>query len=127
MEAFAGSRFAGRFHTRLFRQSRLRRSTFAEEFDVLEITYSSDGLPVNGMLIKPKIPSDHKCPAITVQGVRKAGDFFLPALIFSTASLHESSFSALAPHMRPANLTTSLPCWTLLRPISRVRNSSNQL
>ena len=35
-----------------------------KDFDVLEITYSSDGLPVNGMLIKPKIPGGHKWPAI---------------------------------------------------------------
>ena len=31
---------------------------------MLEVTYSSDGLPVNGMLIKPKIPGGHKWPAI---------------------------------------------------------------
>jgi cephalosporin-C deacetylase-like acetyl esterase len=35
-----------------------------KEFDVLEITYSSDGIPVRGMLIKPKVPGDRKWPAI---------------------------------------------------------------
>lgn len=35
-----------------------------KEFDVLEITYASDGLPVRGMLIKPKAPGARKWPAI---------------------------------------------------------------
>lgn len=35
-----------------------------KDFEVLEITYSSDGLPVHGMLIKPKIPGGRKWPAI---------------------------------------------------------------
>ena len=35
-----------------------------KEFDVLEITYTSDGLPVSGMLIKPKAPGTRKWPAI---------------------------------------------------------------
>jgi len=35
-----------------------------KEFDVLEITYASDGLPVRGMLIKPKTPATQKWPAI---------------------------------------------------------------
>ena len=35
-----------------------------KEFDVLEITYTSDGLAVRGMLIKPKTPGMHKWPAI---------------------------------------------------------------
>jgi dipeptidyl aminopeptidase/acylaminoacyl peptidase len=35
-----------------------------KDFDVLEITYSSDGIPVRGMLIKPRIPGDQKWPAI---------------------------------------------------------------
>ncbi len=34
------------------------------EFDVLEITYASDGLPVRGLLIKPKAPGTRKWPAI---------------------------------------------------------------
>jgi dipeptidyl aminopeptidase/acylaminoacyl peptidase len=34
------------------------------EFDILEITYSSDGLPVRALLIKPKIPQTHRWPAI---------------------------------------------------------------
>ena len=34
------------------------------EFDVLEITYASDGLPVRGMIIKPKAPGARKWPAI---------------------------------------------------------------
>ena len=33
-------------------------------FDVLEITYWSDGLPVRGMLIQPKDPGSRKWPAI---------------------------------------------------------------
>ena len=35
-----------------------------KEFDVLEITYTSDGLAVRGMLIKPKTPGMRKWPAI---------------------------------------------------------------
>ena len=35
-----------------------------KEFDVLEITYASDGPPVRGMLIKPKAPGARKWPAI---------------------------------------------------------------
>jgi hypothetical protein len=35
-----------------------------ESFDVLEITYASDGLPVRGMLIRPKVPGTRKWPAI---------------------------------------------------------------
>lgn len=33
-------------------------------FDILEITYSSDGLPVRGILIRPKVPGMGKWPAI---------------------------------------------------------------
>lgn len=33
-------------------------------FDVLDITYSSDGLPVPGVLIRPKMPGAKKWPAI---------------------------------------------------------------
>lgn len=33
-------------------------------FDVLDITYSSDGLPVRGILVRPKNPGDGKWPAI---------------------------------------------------------------
>jgi dipeptidyl aminopeptidase/acylaminoacyl peptidase len=33
-------------------------------FDVLEITYASDGLPVRGVLIRPKAPGARKWPAI---------------------------------------------------------------
>src|SRR5208283_556103 len=35
-----------------------------KEFDVLEITYASDGLSVRGLLIKPKAPGTRKWPAI---------------------------------------------------------------
>jgi dipeptidyl aminopeptidase/acylaminoacyl peptidase len=35
-----------------------------KEFEVLEITYASDGLPVRGMLIKPRAPGPRKWPAI---------------------------------------------------------------
>ena len=34
------------------------------EFDVLEIAYASDGLPVRGVLIRPKAPGAQKWPAI---------------------------------------------------------------
>jgi len=34
------------------------------DFDVLDITYASDGLPVRGMLIKPKVAGTRKWPAI---------------------------------------------------------------
>ena len=33
-------------------------------FDILEITYASDGLPVRGLLIKPKAPGARRWPAI---------------------------------------------------------------
>lgn len=33
-------------------------------FEILNITYASDGLVVHGLLIKPKIPGTHKWPAI---------------------------------------------------------------
>jgi len=33
-------------------------------FDVLDITYASDGLPVRGVLIRPKVPSAKKWPVI---------------------------------------------------------------
>ena len=35
-----------------------------KEFELLEITYASDGLPVRGLLIKPKAPGTRKWPAI---------------------------------------------------------------
>jgi dipeptidyl aminopeptidase/acylaminoacyl peptidase len=35
-----------------------------KEFDVLEITHASDGLPVRGLLIRPKAPGTRKWPAI---------------------------------------------------------------
>jgi len=35
-----------------------------QEFDVREITYASDGLPVRGLLITPKAPGTRKWPAI---------------------------------------------------------------
>ena len=35
-----------------------------KDFDILEITYSSDGLPVRGLLIKPKAPGARRWPAI---------------------------------------------------------------
>ena len=35
-----------------------------KEFDVLEISYASDGLSVRGLLIKPKAPGTRKWPAI---------------------------------------------------------------
>ncbi len=52
-----------------FGQSYFPRAVYEEartqkEFDLLEITYSSDGLPVPGLLIKPKAPGTRKWPAI---------------------------------------------------------------
>jgi dipeptidyl aminopeptidase/acylaminoacyl peptidase len=52
-----------------FGQSYFPRAVYEEartqkEFDLLEITYSSDGLPVRGLLIKPKAPGTRKWPAI---------------------------------------------------------------
>lgn len=35
-----------------------------QEFDALEITYSSDGIPVPGLLIRPKVTGARKWPAI---------------------------------------------------------------
>ena len=34
------------------------------DFQILDITYSSDGIPVRGLLIKPNRPGNHKWPAI---------------------------------------------------------------
>jgi len=34
------------------------------DFDVLDITYASDGIPVRGTLVRPKNPGDRKWPAI---------------------------------------------------------------
>ena len=47
------------FPRAVYEEARLQK-----DFDVLEITYSSDGLPVRGMLIKPKVPGSRKWPAI---------------------------------------------------------------
>jgi len=52
-----------------FGQSYFPRAVYEEvrtqkEFDLLEIAYSSDGLPVRGLLIKPKAPGTRKWPAI---------------------------------------------------------------
>lgn len=52
-----------------FGQSYFPRAVYEDartqkEFDILEITYSSDGLPVRGLLIKPKAPGSQKWPAI---------------------------------------------------------------
>ena len=52
-----------------FGQSYFPRAVYEEartqkEFDLLEITYSSDGLPVRGVLIKPKELGTRKWPAI---------------------------------------------------------------
>jgi dipeptidyl aminopeptidase/acylaminoacyl peptidase len=35
-----------------------------KEFDLIEITYASDGLPVSGLLIKPRTPGPRQWPAI---------------------------------------------------------------
>jgi dipeptidyl aminopeptidase/acylaminoacyl peptidase len=34
------------------------------DFDILDITYASDGIPVRGTLVRPKNPGDRKWPAI---------------------------------------------------------------
>ncbi len=47
-----------------FPESVYEEARTQKEFDVLEITYASDGLPVRGMLIKPKAPGTRKWPAI---------------------------------------------------------------
>jgi len=52
-----------------FGQSYFPRAVYEEvraqkEFDLQEITYSSDGLPVRGLLIKPKATGSQKWPAI---------------------------------------------------------------
>ena len=49
----------GYFPRAVYEEARTQR-----EFDILEITYASDGLPVRGMLIKPKAPGTRKWPAI---------------------------------------------------------------
>jgi dipeptidyl aminopeptidase/acylaminoacyl peptidase len=52
------------FSRNYFRKAVYEEARSQKDFDVLEITYSSDGLPVKGMLIKPKNPGGHKWPAI---------------------------------------------------------------
>jgi len=47
-----------------FRREVYEEARTQKEFDVLEITYASDGLPVRGMLIKPKALGTRKWPAI---------------------------------------------------------------
>ena len=47
-----------------FPESVYEEARTQKEFDVLEITYASDGLSVRGLLIKPKAPGTRKWPAI---------------------------------------------------------------
>ncbi len=47
-----------------FRVRSMRKPARQKEFDLLEITYASDSLPVRGLLIKPKAPGTQKWPAI---------------------------------------------------------------
>jgi len=47
-----------------FPQAPYEEARKQKEFDLLEITYSSDGLPVRGLLMKPKAPGTRKWPAI---------------------------------------------------------------
>jgi len=47
-----------------FPQSVYEEARTQKEFELLEITYASDGLPVRGLLIKPKAPGTRKWPAI---------------------------------------------------------------
>ena len=47
-----------------FPQAVYEEARTQKEFDILEITYASDGLPVRGMLIKPKTQGTQKWPAI---------------------------------------------------------------
>jgi len=49
----------GYFPRKVYEEARAQK-----EFDVLEITYASDGLQVRGMLIKPKAPGTRRWPAI---------------------------------------------------------------
>jgi len=52
------------FGRRYFPEAVYEEARNQKEFDVLEITYASDGLAVRGLLIKPKTPSPRKWPAI---------------------------------------------------------------
>ena len=49
----------GYFQRAVYEEARTQR-----QFDILEITYASDGLPVRGLLIRPKTPGTRKWPAI---------------------------------------------------------------
>jgi len=49
----------GYFSRAIYEEARTQK-----EFDLLEITYSSDGLAVHGLLIRPKAPGTRKWPAI---------------------------------------------------------------
>ena len=50
---------AATFPAAIYEEARTQK-----EFDLLEITYASDSLPVRGLLIKPKAPGTGKWPAI---------------------------------------------------------------
>lgn len=52
------------FSRNYFPQKVYEEARAQKEFDVLEIAYASDGLPVPGILIKPRTPGPRKWPAI---------------------------------------------------------------
>lgn len=52
------------FSHNYFRRAVYEEARAQKDFDVLDITYASDGLPVRGMLLRPKNPGDRKWPAI---------------------------------------------------------------
>ena len=52
------------FGRNYFPRSVYEEARTQKEFEIVEITYASDGLPVRGLLIKPKTPGTQKLPAI---------------------------------------------------------------
>lgn len=52
------------FSRNYFPRSVYEEARIQKEFDVLDITYISDGLPVRGLLVRPKNAGNQKWPAI---------------------------------------------------------------
>jgi hypothetical protein len=52
------------FNRKYFPKAVYEKTRTQNDFDVLDITYASDGIPDRGILVRPKNPGDRKWPAI---------------------------------------------------------------
>src|SRR5579864_5128415 len=52
------------FSRKYFPKAVYEEARTQNDFDVLDITYASDGIPVRGILVRPKNPADRKWPEI---------------------------------------------------------------